>query len=326
MPKATSEIIFVRGATEGINLVASSYGKSHLSSGDEILITEMEHHSNIVPWQILCEHMGAKLKIIPVNDNGELVIDSLDELLNKRTKIVSVVHVSNSLGTVNPVTEITKRAHKVGAIVVVDGAQAVAHMPIDVREIDCDFYTFSSHKMYGPTGTGVLYGKEALLEKMPPYQGGGDMIRHVSFEKTLYNELPNKFEAGTPNIAGVVGLGAAIDYLNEIGWKPIQKYEDNILQYATNAIENIPQLKMFGKAKNKVGVLSFTIDDIHPHDIGTALDYFGIAIRAGHHCTQPLMDRFGILATARASLGLYNTKKEVDALASGIWKLKEVFK
>lgn len=321
----SSEIIFVRGATEGINLVVQTYGREHIGAGDEVVITAMEHHSNIVPWQMLCEEKGARLRIAPINDDGELLLDQFESLLNSRTKFVSIAHVSNALGTVNPVKQLVEMAHARNIPVLVDGAQAAPHVKVDVRALDCDFYVFSGHKVYGPTGVGVLYGKRQLLDAMPPYQGGGDMIRSVTFEKTIYNQLPYKFEAGTPNIAGGIGLGAAIDYVNEIGLDNIAAYEHELLVYGTKALQSVPGLRLIGTAREKAGVLSFVMGDIHPHDIGTVLDQQGIAIRTGHHCAQPLMQRFGIPATARASLAVYNTTEELDALVAGIYKLKEVF-
>jgi cysteine desulfurase/selenocysteine lyase len=323
--KEDREIIFVRGTTEGINLVASSYGRKFIGPGDEIIITAMEHHSNIVPWQMLCEEKGATLRVIPMNDDGELLMDEYDKLLSKRTKLVSVVYVSNSLGTINPVREIIARAHSVGAPVLLDGAQSTPHMQVDVQALDCDFYAFSGHKLYGPTGVGVLYGKAALLDAMPPYQGGGDMIKSVTFAKTIYNDLPYKFEAGTPNIAGGIGLGAAVDYVTGIGLERIAAHEEELLAYGTKRLAEIGGLRLIGTAKHKTGILSFTLKDIHPHDVGTVLDQEGIAIRTGHHCTQPVMERFGIPATARASLGMYNTKAEIDALVLGLDKVLEVF-
>lgn len=323
--ESTSEIIFVRGATEAINLVAQTYGREHVGTGDEIVITAMEHHSNIVPWQILCEEKGARLRIAPINDDGELLLDKFESLLQPKTKLVAVAHVSNALGTVNPVTQIAKIAHARNIPVLVDGAQAVPHVGVDVRALDCDFYAFSGHKIYGPTGVGVLYGKREFLDAMPPYQGGGDMIRSVTFEKTLYNQLPYKFEAGTPNISGAIGLGSAIEYVSGIGLEAIAAHEHDLLEYGTAALNTVPGLRLIGAAKEKAGVLSFVMDDIHPHDIGTVLDQQGIAIRTGHHCAQPLMQRFGIPATARASLAMYNTTGELDALLAGIHKLKEVF-
>ncbi len=319
------EVIFVRGATEGINLVAQSYGRTFIKAGDEVLISAMEHHSNIVPWQMLCEQIGARLRVIPFNYDGELFLDEYERLLNEWTKLVAVVHVSNALGTINPIKPIIEMAHRRGIPVLVDGAQAVPHMRVDVQDLDCDFYTFSGHKLFGPTGIGVLYGKADLLEAMPPYQGGGDMISAVTFEKTHYNTLPYKFEAGTPDIAGVIGLGAAIDYLSEIGLDAITAYEHELLAYATDALSMIKGVRIIGTAREKVGVLSFVLDGIHAHDIGTILDHEGIAIRAGHHCAMPVMQRFGVPATARASLAFYNTKEEVDALIRAIHKVIEVF-
>ncbi len=321
----TREILFVRGTTEGINLVAQSYGRTFIKEGDEIVISAMEHHSNIVPWQILCEQVGAKLRVIPINDDGELLIEEYEKLLNKRTKFVSVAHLSNALGTINPVKQIIEMAHRCGVPVLVDGAQAVPHLKVDVQDLDCDFYAFSAHKLFGPTGVGVLYGKANLLEAMPPYHGGGDMISSVTFEKTIYNVLPYKFEAGTPNIAGGVGLGAAIDYLNGIGLETVAAYEHELLSYATEAISRIPGVRLIGTAKEKACVLSFVVDDIHAHDVGTILDEEGIAIRTGHHCAMPVMQRFGVPATARASLAFYNTREEIDTLVAGIHKVKEVF-
>ena len=321
----TREIIFVRGATEGINLVAQTYGRTHVSAGDEIVISAMEHHSNIVPWQMLCEEKGAVLRVIPINDRGEVEFDQFEKLLNRRTRLVAVSHVSNALGTINPVREIVKTAHGWNALVLIDGAQAVPHMKVDVRNLDCDFYVFSGHKVFGPTGIGVLYGKEQLLEEMPPWQGGGDMIRSVTFEKTTYNELPYKFEAGTPDIAGVIGLGAAIDYLDQIGMDAVAAHERDLLEYGTRALENISGLRLIGTAREKAGVLSFVIDGVHPHDAGTILDREGVAVRTGHHCAQPVMDRFGVSGTTRASLAFYNAREDIDALVSGIQKVKELF-
>jgi cysteine desulfurase/selenocysteine lyase len=320
-----SEIIFVRGATEAINLVAQTYGRVHVGAGDEIVISAMEHHSNIVPWQMLCEEKGAHLRITPINDDGELLLDQFESLLNAKTRVVAIAHVSNALGTVNPVARITEMAHSRNIPVLVDGAQAVSHGAVDVRALDCDFYVFSGHKIYGPTGVGVLYGKRHLLDAMPPYQGGGDMIRSVTFEKTIYNQLPYKFEAGTPHIAGGIGLGVALDYLTGIGFEDVLAHEQHLLAYGTKALQSVPGLRLIGTAKEKAGVLSFVMDGIHPHDIGTVLDQQGIAIRTGHHCAQPLMQRFGIAATARASLAVYNTTSEIDALVASIYKLKEVF-
>ncbi len=320
------EIIFVRGTTEAINLVASSYARPRVGRGDEILITTMEHHSNIVPWQMLCEEKGARLRVAPINDDGELLLDEFEALLGPQTRIVSVAHVSNALGTVNPVRRIVEMAHRRNIPVLVDGAQAAPHFQVDVRDLDCDFYTLSGHKLFGPTGIGVLYGKAALLEAMPPYQGGGDMIASVTFEKTIYNRLPHKFEAGTPHIAGVIGLGAAIDYLASIDPDGRAAHEEALLAHATRRLAELPRLRIVGRAKEKTGVLSFVIEGVHPHDIGTILDREGIAIRAGHHCAQPLMERFGVPATARASFALYNTREEVGILESGIRKVLEVFR
>lgn len=320
-----SEIIFVRGATEAINLVAQTYGRTQVAAGDQVLITAMEHHSNIVPWQLLCEEKGAKLRVAPINDDGELVLEEFERLLGPQTKIVAVGHISNALGTVNPVATITRMAHSKKIPVLVDGAQAVPRVAVNVQELDCDFYAFSGHKAYGPTGIGVLYGKAALLEQMPPYQGGGDMISSVTFEKTIYNKVPHKFEAGTPNISGAVGLRAAIEYLDHVGMDNIAAHEHELLQYATDAISEIPGVRLVGTAKQKAGVISFVMDGVHPHDIGTILDQEGIAIRTGHHCAQPVMERFGVDATARASFGLYNTKQEIEALVRGIQKVHEVF-
>ncbi|HTW95755.1 MAG TPA: cysteine desulfurase [Tepidisphaeraceae bacterium] len=314
----TKEIIFTRGTTESINLVASSFGRSRFKPGDEIVITGMEHHSNIVPWQLICEQTGAVLRVVPFNDRGELLMDQFEKLLTPRTRLVGVVHVSNSLGTVNPVRQIIQMAHEHGAVALVDGAQWVAHGKTDVRSLDADFYAFSGHKLFGPTGIGVLFGKKALLEAMPPYQGGGDMISSVTFEKTTYNDLPHKFEAGTPHISGGIGLGAAIDYLQDVGLDAIGNYERDLLAYATARLTEIPGLRLVGTAAQKASVLSFVLEHIHPHDIGQALDARGIAVRTGHHCCQPVMDRFRIPATARASLAFYNKTTEVDALADGI--------
>jgi cysteine desulfurase/selenocysteine lyase len=320
-----SEIIFLRGATEAINLVAQTYGRVHVGAGDEMLITAMEHHSNIVPWQMLCEEKGAKLRVAPINDAGELILAEFERLLTPRTKIVAVGHVSNALGTINPIATIIKIAHAKNIPVLVDGAQAVPHISVNVQELDCDFYVFSSHKLYGPTGVGILYGKQALLEAMPPYQGGGDMISSVTFEKTTYNKVPHKFEAGTPDMSGAVGLRAAIEYLNHLGMENIAAHEHELLDYATQKVSAIPGVRIIGTAKEKAGVLSFVIEGVHPHDIGTILDQEGIAIRTGHHCAQPVMERFGIDATARASFAVYNTKEEVDVLVRGIQKVEEVF-
>lgn len=319
------EIIFVRGTTEGINLVAQTYGRKNLKQDDEVLITALEHHSNIVPWQMLCEERGARLQVVPMNDIGELDLDAYRKLLNPKTKIVSITHVSNALGTINPVKSMIALAHDRGIPVLVDGAQAIPHLRVDVKDLGCDFYTFSGHKMYGPTGIGVIYGREELLESMPPYQGGGDMIKSVSFEKTTYNDLPYKFEAGTPNISGGIALGVAVDYMNALNWDALREHESQLLEYATEQLSSIRGLQIIGKAKEKVSVLSFVLDNVHPHDIGTVLDAEGIAIRTGHHCAQPIMTRLGIPATARASFSLYNTMEEVDALVRGIYKVEEVF-
>jgi len=319
------ECIFVRGATEGINLVMHGYGRKFIGAGDEIIISAMEHHANIVPWQMLCEEKNAKLRVIPMNDAGELLLDDYDALLNEKTRLIAITHVSNALGTVNPIKEIIERAHKYGVPVLIDGAQWAPHMPIDVQDLDCDFYTFSGHKIFAPTGSGVIYGKAALLEKMNPFQGGGDMIKSVTFEKTTYADLPNKFEAGTPAIASQIGLGAAIDYLNIIGREKAAAYEHELLRYATECLSAIEGVRIIGTAREKLGVLSFVIDDIHPHDIGTILDQEGIAVRAGHHCAQPVMRRLNIPATARASFAFYNTREEVDALARTVEKVIEIF-
>ncbi len=322
---STREVIFVRGATEGINLVASSYGRKVLKEGDEVIISAMEHHSNIVPWQIVCEQTGAKLRVAPINDAGELLMDEYEKLLGPRTKFVAISHMSNALGTINPVREIIAKAHAWNAPVLLDGAQAISHTKVDVRELDADFYVFSGHKLYGPTGVGILYGKEKFLDAMPPYQGGGDMIRSVTFEKTIYAPLPAKFEAGTPNISGGIGLGAAIGYVNLIGLDRIAAHERDLLARATEVVQDIPGVRIIGTAANKASVLSFVMEDVHPHDIGTILDQEGVAIRTGHHCAQPVMQRFGIPATARASFAMYNTFEEVDALLRGLNKVREVF-
>jgi len=320
-----SEIIFVRGTTEGINLVAHSWGRGNIREGDEIVIAGLEHHSNIVPWQMLCEAKGAKLRVIPIDESGELILEEYEKLLGPRTRMVAIGHVSNALGTINPVRKIVEMAHRAGAVTLVDGAQAVPHMKVDVQALDADFYTFSGHKVFGPTGIGVLYGKSKLLNAMPPYQGGGDMIRTVTFEKTTYNDLPYKFEAGTPDIAGGIGLGAALDYVTHIGMDKIAAYEHELLLYGTEALARIPGLRIIGTAREKAAVLSFVIEGIHPHDIGTVLDRQGIAVRTGHHCAQPVMDRYQVPATTRASLAFYNTTSEIDALADGLHKVKEIF-
>lgn len=318
------EIIFTRGATEAINLVAASWGRANLKEGDEIIISWMEHHSNIVPWQMICEQTGAVLKVIPINEDGEIIMEEYRRLLSPRTRLVAVVHISNALGTINPVKEIAALAHEEGAVVLVDGAQAAPHTRIDVKDLDCDFYTFSSHKLFGPTGVGVLYGRQSLLEAMPPYHGGGDMIRMVTFEKTSYADLPNKFEAGTPNIAGVVGLGAAIDYVNAIGLEAIAEYEHELLDYATARALEVEGLRIIGTAKDKASILSFVVDSVHPHDLGTILDHEGIAIRTGHHCAMPVMDRYQVPATARASFAFYNTRQEIDVFIDGLGAAREV--
>jgi cysteine desulfurase/selenocysteine lyase len=322
---ADHEIIFVRGTTEAINLIAQSYARPLLQPGDEILISTLEHHSNIVPWQIVCQERGAALRVAPINDDGDILPDEYERLLGPRTKLVAIAHVSNVLGTINPIHQIIESAHRRNIPVLIDGAQAVPHLAVDVRDLDCDFYAFSGHKLYGPSGIGVLYGKTALLDSMPPYQGGGDMIRSVTFEKTTYNRLPYKFEAGTPHIAGAVGLGAALDYVGAIGLDAIAAYEHELLTYATERVAAVPNVRLIGTAKQKASVLSFVIEGIHPHDIGTVLDRDGVAIRAGHHCAEPLMQRFGIPATARASVAFYNTRADIDALVAGIHKVLEVF-
>ncbi len=320
-----NEIIFVRGATEAINLAAAVFGKKNLKQGDEVLITELEHHSNIVPWQLICEEKGARLRVAPINDCGEVIMDKFESMLTSNVKIAAISHVSNALGTINPVKQMIEMAHRRKIPVLVDGAQAMPHLRVDVRDLDADFYVFSSHKVFGPTGIGVIYGKAQLLESLPPYQGGGDMIKSVTFEKTIFNDIPYKFEAGTPHIEGAVGLGAAIDYLNTFDWRIVQDYEQALLKYAEKEISKINGLKIIGTAKEKAGVISFVMEDIHPHDIGTILDSEGIAIRTGHHCAQPVMERFGIPETARASFAFYNTRDEVHALIKSIKKVKEIF-
>ena len=319
------EIVYVRGTTEAINLVAQTYGRRNVQAGDEILITALEHHSNIVPWQMLCEEKGATLRVAPINDRGELILEEFEKLLGARTRLVAVAHVSNALGTINPVRQIVKMAHAGNIPVLVDGAQAAPHIKVDVQELGCDFYTFSGHKVFGPTGIGALYGKLERLEAMPPFQGGGDMISSVTFEKTIYNAVPYKFEAGTPDIAEVYGLEAALDYVNSVGLGNIASYEHALLAYATEAIQQIPGVRIIGTAREKTGVISFVLDGIHAHDVGTILDREGIAVRTGHHCAQPVMDRFGVPATVRASLAFYNTKQEINALAAGIQRVKAVF-
>ena len=318
---SVEEIIFVKGVTEGINLVASSFGETFIQKGDEILISAMEHHSNLVPWQRLCEKTGASLNIIPIQEDGEIILDSFYKLVNARTKMVAINHASNSLGTVNPIKTIIDYAHQWNAAVLIDGAQAGAHLPIDVQALDCDFYCLSSHKMYGPTGTGILFGKKVWLEKMPPYQGGGEMIKDVSFQKTSYNDLPYKFEAGTPNIADVIAFKAALDFITRLGKENIARHEDQLLEYATQQISKIPGVRIIGKAKEKVGVLSFVVDGIHPFDLGQMLDSRGIAVRTGHHCTQPLMDMWGLEGTVRASFAVYNTFHEIDQLADALTRI-----
>lgn len=322
---STREIVFVRGTTEAINLVATSWGGANIGKDDEVLISEMEHHSNIVPWQMLCERVGAKLKVLPINDDGELCMDQLDDLLSERTKLVGIVHLSNALGTINPIETIIEKAHQVGAKVLVDGAQALAHIEVDVQALDADFYVTSAHKMYGPTGIGLLYAKEAILETMPPYQGGGDMITMVTFEKTQYNELPYKFEAGTPNISGTIGFGAAVDWLLDKGIVALARHEQELLDYATEQAILFDGMRLIGTAKNKATVLSFTLDGVHPHDLGTILDREGVAIRAGHHCAMPVMQHFGVPATVRASFAAYNTVEEIDALFAALTRAREIF-
>jgi cysteine desulfurase/selenocysteine lyase len=319
------EIIYTKGTTESINLVAQTFGKQHIGPGDEIIVSNMEHHSNIVPWQILCEEKGSKLRVVPIDDSGELLVDEFEAMLGPRTKLVSITHVSNALGTIVPAKRIVELAHAQGVPVLLDGAQAVPHMRVDVRSLDCDFYVFSGHKLFGPTGIGVLYGKAELLDSMPPYQGGGEMIKSVTFEKTLYADLPYKFEAGTPNIAGAIGLGEAIDYVEALGFDRIMAHEQELLDYGARALSSIEGVQIIGTAAHKSGILSFIMDGVHPHDIGTILDAEGIAVRTGHHCAQPVMDRFQIPATARASLAMYNTKEDIDALVLGIDRVIEVF-
>ena len=323
--RQTREVIFTRNATEGINLVAQSFGHRYIGKGDEIVITGMEHHSNIVPWQLLCEQTGALLRVVPITDDGELIWEEFERLVGPHTKLVAAVHLSNSLGTVNPVARLVELAHQHGAAVLIDGAQAAYHFPVDVQALDCDFYVATGHKLYGPTGIGLLYGKAERLEEMPPYQGGGDMISSVTFEKTTYNEIPYKFEAGTPHIAGAIGLGAAIDYLTGLGFDQVALHERELLAYATDALQQIPGLKLIGTAPEKASILSFVMEGIHPHDIGTIVDQEGVAIRTGHHCTQPVMDRFGIPATARASLAMYNTRQDIDALVVALEQVRRVF-
>ena len=321
----TSEIVFVRGATEAINLVAQTFGRANVGAGDEVLITAMEHHSNIVPWQMVCEEKGAHLRVAPIDDRGELLLDEFARLIGPRTKLVAVTQVSNALGTMTPLRQMIELAHRQGVHVLVDGAQAAPHFAVDVQALDCDFYAFSGHKVYGPTGIGVLYGKRAFLDAMPPYQGGGDMIASVTFEKTIYNELPYKFEAGTPDICGAIALGAALQYVGKLGLKNIAAHEQDLLAYATEKVGALPGVQLIGTARERAGVLSFVMDNVHPHDLGTILDREGVAIRTGHHCAQPVMDRYQISATARASFGVYNTREEIDALVAGIRKAHEVF-
>ncbi len=318
------EIIFTRGTTEGINLVANTWGRQNIKAGDEIIISTMEHHSNIVPWQILCEEKAAILKVIPINDEGELLMDEYKKLLGPKTRLVAVAHASNALGTINPVNEIIEAAHQAGAVVLIDGAQSTVHLDIDVQQMDCDFFVFSAHKLYGPTGMGILYGKKSLLEAMPVFHGGGEMIKEVTFEKTTYNDLPYKYEAGTPNIADAIAFKTALDFINQTGKENIRKHEEELLRYATQQLEQLPGLRIIGTAKEKLSVVSFVIDKIHPQDIGILLDNQGIAVRTGHHCTQPLMDRFGIPGTTRASFAVYNTKEEIDQLVAGLKKVIKI--
>jgi cysteine desulfurase/selenocysteine lyase len=322
---SSKEIIFTRGTTEAINLVANTYGRRHVGAGDEVLVSVLEHHSNIVPWQMLCEEKGARLRVAPINDRGEVVLEELQAMLGPRTRIVAIAHVSNALGTIVPIREVVEMAHARGVPVLVDGAQAAPHLALDVKALDVDFYAVSAHKFYGPSGVGILYGKQALLEAMPPWQGGGDMILSVSFEKTLYNELPYKFEAGTPNIPGAIGLGAAVDYIQALGLDAIAAHEHALLEHATRRLSEIPGLRIVGTAAEKAAVVSFVMEGAHPHDVGTILDYEGVAVRTGHHCAQPVMERFGLPATVRASFGLYNTTEEIEALVRGLHKVREVF-
>ena len=319
------EIIFVRGATEGINLVASSWGRHNLKRGDEIILSVMEHHSNIVPWQLVCEQTGAVIRVAPIDDDGQIIMAALEDLFSNKTRLVAMTHVSNALGTITPIADIIRISHRHGALVLVDGCQAVPHMAVDVRALDADFYVFSGHKIYGPSGIGVLYGKAELLEAMPPYQGGGEMIELVTFEKTTYADLPFKFEAGTPHIAGAIALGAAVDYVTGIGFSRIGDYEDGILAYATERLGAINSVRLIGTARDKTAIVSFMVDEVHPHDVGTILDREGIAVRTGHHCAQPVMDRYDVTATVRASFALYNTRDEVDALVAGLGRVQEIF-
>jgi cysteine desulfurase/selenocysteine lyase len=319
------EIVFTRGCTESINLVAGSWGRANLKPGDEVVLTWLEHHSNIVPWQIVCEQTGARLRVVPIDDAGQVSLEAFEDAIGERTRFVSIIHVSNALGTVNPVREMIALAHRRGVPVLVDGAQAVPHLPVDVQELDCDFYAFSAHKMYGPTGIGALYGRADLLEAMPPWQGGGDMIASVTFEKTTYNTLPYKFEAGTPNIAGAVGFGAAVDYLRQFDMGAIVRHERDLLEYATARLEAVPGVRLVGRARERLGVVSFVMEGVHPHDVGTVLDRQGVAVRTGQHCAQPAVERFGVPATVRASFGLYNTREEIDALVDGLALVREIF-
>jgi cysteine desulfurase/selenocysteine lyase len=321
---STREIVYTRNATESINLVARAWGDANVRRGDEVLITAMEHHSNIVPWQLLCERAGAKLRVAPMNDSGELLMDEFESLLSPRTRIVAAVHLSNALGTINPVGEIVRRAHRAGAVALIDGSQAAYHMPIDVQAMDADFYVFTGHKVYGPTGIGILYAREPILQAMPPFLGGGDMISSVTFECSTWNELPYKFEAGTPHIAGAVGLGAAIDYVQKIGFDAIGAHETALLEYGTARLQSVPGVRLIGTARAKASVLSFVVDGVHPHDVGTIVDREGVAIRTGHHCAQPVMDRLGIPATARASVAMYNTKEDIDALVAALARVREM--
>jgi cysteine desulfurase/selenocysteine lyase len=323
--RSVAEIIFTRNSTEGLNLVAHAFGRWRVQAGDEVVISAMEHHSNIVPWQLLCEERGAHLRVAPINDAGELILDELDGLMGPRTKLLSVTHMSNALGTINPIAEIVRMAHDRGVPVLVDGSQAAYHMPVDVQALDCDFYVATGHKLYGPTGIGVLYGRQALLEEMPPFLGGGDMIRSVTFEKSTWNDLPFKFEAGTPDIAGAIGLGAALDYMSAVGLDRVSRHERDLLEYATASLAEIPGARIIGTARNKASILSFVLEGVHPHDIGTIVDQEGVAIRTGHHCAQPVMERFGVPATARASFAMYNTREDVDALMGALRRVLSVF-
>ena len=320
-----AEVVFTRNATEGINLVAQTFGRQRVTADDEVVISAMEHHSNIVPWQLLCEEKGAQLRVVPISDSGELMLDELASMLGPRTKLVSIVHMSNSLGTINPVRRVVELAHAQGVPVLLDGSQAAYHMPVDVQALECDFYVVTGHKLYGPTGIGALYGRRSWLEAMPPYQGGGDMISSVTFERTTYNEVPHKFEAGTPHIAGVVGLGAAVDFIESVGFSAIAEHERQLLAYATTALEAVPGLRLIGTAPEKASILSFVLDGVHAHDVGTVVDTQGVAIRTGHHCTQPVMERFSVPATARASLAMYNTTTEIDQLVTALATVREVF-